>query len=594
MHRRTPDHVTVTLTCSPAKAVRLGAVVHAGGEEAFCGLFERVVDGHQNESWKPGLARALDLRGQKITMTVRPTVSLYTPFYLSSAGYGVCVDGTWPGVFDMAATRPDEVAFRFEGPELRFHVLRGATPLAILRQHRALTGLPVLPPRWVFTPWRWRDDHVQRDAFFDGTPYAGYFNVEVVEDILMMEALGIPCGVYWVDRPWAKGRYGYEDFEWDAKRLPHIEEMIQWLSSRRIRFALWIAPWVLGDMVKEGERKKCFLPSSAPKSPRRLIDFTNPGAVTWWQGYLKKVIDQGVVGFKLDRSEEIVPGRRDVLAHSGMTTREMRNDYPRLYTEAVFRVLKRERGDDFAIMPRAGYTGSWRYAIFWGGDTSGSQWGLRSAIVAVQRAAVMGFTVWGADTGGYHRGYNRETLLRWLAFSAFCPLMEVGPTANKGLWNCPWNPGYDVEVLAAWRLYARVHHRIGDYLHRCAKHAHETGEPIVRPLFVQFPGDAECVKWWDEYMLGEDILVCPIWKTGVTRRQIYLPAGKWRDAWEPDRVVTGPGRIEVACPLHRIPVHVRAGAEVDVGDLAGMYEEALKAVRKKPDLEKLLRKAGLR
>ena len=70
-----------------------------------------------------------------------------------------------------------------------------------------------------------------REAFFDGTPYNGHYNAEVVEDVLMMDALGIPCGVYWVDRPWAKGKMGYEDFEWDRNRLPHPEEMIDWLDD---------------------------------------------------------------------------------------------------------------------------------------------------------------------------------------------------------------------------------------------------------------------------------------------------------------------------------------------------------------------------
>jgi len=260
----------------------------------------------------------------------------------------------------------------------------------------------------------------------------------------------------------------------------------------------------------------------------------------------------------------------------------------------VYDVLKRLRGDDFVIMPRAGYTGSQQYATFWGGDITGGSWGLRTAIIAVQRAAVLGFAVWGSDTGGYHGEFTRDNLSRWLGFSCFCPLMEVGPTHNLGLWNTPWKPSYDAEVLATWRLYARVHDQIGDYLYKCAARAHETGEPIVRPLFVQFPKDSAGVKWWDEFMLGDDLLVCPLWQSGATKREVYLPAGDWLDPWQGGAVVSGPQQMEVDCPLYKTPVYVRKGAAVQLPDLNQVYAEALERTKQKPNMAELLGKAGMK
>jgi alpha-glucosidase (family GH31 glycosyl hydrolase) len=205
----------------------------------------------------------------------------------------------------------------------------------------------------------------------------------------------------------------------------------------------------------------------------------------------------------------------------------------------------------------------------------------------------MGFNVWGSDTGGYHQGFNRETTARWLAFSAFCPLMEVGPTGNRGLWNAPWDPGYDGQLIAIWSLYAQVHDRLGDYLYECAKHATATGEPIVRPLTVQYPYDFDARRWWDEYLLGEDILVCPVWKSDVRSREVYLPEGEWIDAWRPASTFEGPQNLTMDCPLHKIPVFVRKGSGVDLGDLNETYTEALERAEKKPNMADLLKKAGL-
>jgi hypothetical protein len=57
----------------------------------------------------------------------------------------------------------------------------------------------------MFTPWRWRDEHRQRPVYYDRTVVTGPFNSEIMEDVLLMKAFGIPNGVYWIDRPWGPG-----------------------------------------------------------------------------------------------------------------------------------------------------------------------------------------------------------------------------------------------------------------------------------------------------------------------------------------------------------------------------------------------------
>ena len=89
-----------------------------------------------------------------------------------------------------------------------------STPAELVRAHALEAGPPFLPPRWLYSPWRWRDEHTQRTTYYDGTPVAGPFNSEIMEDVLMMQAFGIPNGVYWIDRPWGVGKpWGYDDFE---------------------------------------------------------------------------------------------------------------------------------------------------------------------------------------------------------------------------------------------------------------------------------------------------------------------------------------------------------------------------------------------
>src|SRR5678815_2704665 len=134
-------------------------------------------------------------------------------FYISSRGYGVFVKGDWPGHFDFAASDPNRVKIEFEGPKLDLKIYTANTPAELVKAHSRDAGLPVLPPKWMFTPWRWRDEHTERANYFDGTPVTAPFNSEIMEDVLMMKAYGIPNGVYWIDRPWGPGKMGYDDFD---------------------------------------------------------------------------------------------------------------------------------------------------------------------------------------------------------------------------------------------------------------------------------------------------------------------------------------------------------------------------------------------
>lgn len=590
---RKDDDFLIRLSAAPdTDIIRWGLSIEAANDEYYTGLMERVVDGPQAASWAPGLQAAMDLRGQQVEMILKPTTSVYAPFYLSSRGYAAFVRSDWPGRFDFAATDPGRVRIEFEGPTLEVKIYTARDPAQLVRAHALETGPPLLPPRWIYIPWRWRDEHTHRATYYDGTPVTGPFNSEVMEDILMMKAFGIPCGVYWIDRPWGTGLWGYDDFEIDPKRLPNFPLMVRWLESQGIRTVLWIGPFFQGRMAEEALAKGYNLPDQ--KRPPNgnnypLVDFTNPRARAFWQSGVEKLLRLGVAGFKLDRGEEDIPDDGPSHTFDGRSIRQNRNIYPVLYLKATHDATHKYRGDDFVLMPRAAYTGSAPYGVFWGGDIGGTQEGLRASIIAVQRAAVMGYPNWGSDTCGYNQQLlEQEVCGRWLAFSAFTPIMEVGPTRNVGFWNLPRQPSYDATLIAIWRLYARLHQKLADYSYACAREAHETGMPIVRPLFLVDPQAPEAWSNWWTYLYGPDILVSPIWEKGRRTQEVYLPRGaKWRDAWRPERVYEGGQTIRVDALTHQIPLFIRVGAKLDLGDLEREYRMSLAIAERRPDLKAL-------
>src|ERR1041385_1289755 len=130
------EDFVVRFSAQPSEGiVRWGLAVDAKPDEFFTGLMERVVDGPQQASWSPGRKEAMNLRGQKVDMILKPTTSVYAPFYISSRGYGVFVQGDWPGVFDFCKSNSKRAKIEFEGPSLALKVYTAENPATLVSRH---------------------------------------------------------------------------------------------------------------------------------------------------------------------------------------------------------------------------------------------------------------------------------------------------------------------------------------------------------------------------------------------------------------------------------------------------------------------------
>lgn len=589
-----PSARTLAATFTPGDGASLSAL---GGrwlspaDEVIYGLTERLRDsrlvpqtGVPIEDIRPLEVGSLNRRGETVEMFIRPTQSLYAPFYQSSRGYGLAIAGTMPGVFDLANTEAGIVQFRFEAGttaenrRLAFEIFVGPGHDLILDEYTARTGRPLVPPPWAFLNWRWRDElPIGPPADLDGVA----MNAVVVEDITRFEELGIPPGVYLLDRPVLRGNFGFGRFEWDEERLPNAAAMLAALRRRGYRVVTWSATWVCGDTLGDNgsEAQRLGYTAPGPQGPPNcaniggtsfILDVTNAAARDWFAGKIADFVGRwDLDGIKLDRGEEHIASAAGDIWADGRNGREVHNDYVDLQTTLHYDALTQARGDDFVLITRSGYRGTQRHAVVWGGDTAGSEsfgigpatdLGLRSVIIAQLRAAFMGYPIWGSDTGGYYEFKDREVFARWIELSAFSGIMEIGGEGTHAPWDMPTEPRFDEEMIAIYRRYTRLRAQLQEYIVAAAGDAGARGLPIARPLVFYDRGDPQLRDLWDQYLFGPDLMVAPVWRSGQRQRDVYFPAGEWRSLWNPEERYRGPATVAVSAPLDVIPVYVRGDA----------------------------------
>ncbi len=580
---------------APETVAAFGDRLRSPRRERLYGLTERLRDSPllapgvidiPRDDIDPPQVGSLDRRGETVAMQIEPTFSLYAPFYQSSRGYGLAVAGTTFGLFDLAKTDPRVVRFRFEtgttpaSRRLVVHLFAGPDYPTILDEYTSLVGRPFVPPDWAFLHWRWRDTlDPGPPAPLDGTPV----NAEVAEDVLMYDALGIPPGVYHFDRPVLVGNYGFAQWAWDESRLPNPGAMLAALARRGYHVTIWSALWMCGSGPDDNGTlaQQLGYDAPGPAGPPNcadaggtsfIMDPTSPAAQTWWAARVAAFLRQwNIHGIKLDRGEEHIPSAASDVWADGRTGREVHNDYPTLQAKIHHDALAAAWPDgDFVLIARPAYTGTARWAVFWGGDIPGStsfgsgpgtDLGLRSAIIAQQRAAFMGIPIWGSDTGGYYQFKDREVFARWLEFSAFSGIMEIGGTGTHAPWAMPTAPAYDAQMIDIYRRMTRLRVTLLPYITAAAREA-AVGMPLVRPMPFFDRRDRRLADRWDQYLFGPDLMVAPIWHSGQYSRTVYFPRGTWRGYFDRSLVVHGPRTMTLSAPLDTILVFVREGATV--------------------------------
>lgn len=476
------------------------------------------------------------------------------PFYLSNRKYGLFVDNPGKVSFEVGSEKVSRVQFSVPGEEMSYSVVGGEDLKAILNTYTDLTGKAPLVPDWSYGLW------------LSTSFTTDYDEKTVLEFVDGMTERNIPLSVFHFDCRWMK-ELEWCNFDWDKSKFPDPEGLLKKLHERGLKICVWINSYIgqKSPLFEEGARNGYFIKNADGsvwqwdkwQAGMAVVDFTNPEATKWYQGYLKNLVAMGVDCFKTDFGERIPT--EGVKYYDGSDPELMHNYYTYLYNKAVYDVLVETKGADEAILfARSATVGGQQFPVHWGGDCSSNYPSMAESLRAGLSFGMSGFGYWSHDIAGFEDQASPDLYKRWTQFGLLSSHSRYhGSTAYK----VPWL--YGDEAVDVAREFTELKLQLKPYLLKMAQETHETGVPMMRAMVLEFPDDPTCEDIDTQYMLGDDLLVAPVFREdGVAR--FYVPDDGTGQAWT--NIITGtayePGKwYTEQYDYHTLPVLVRPGTD---------------------------------
>ena len=531
------------------------------------------------------------------------------PFFIKfthGRALGVFLDNTWRTDFDFGRTNPERYTFGAVNGPVDYYLIYGPEPRQVVTGWAWLTGPTPLPPLWALG--------------FQQSRYSYFPESQLREIADRLRKDCIPSDVLWLD-------IDYQHNDWpftvNEQAFPDFRGMVQDLERQHFKLVVitdlhiarqpnvGYAPYdsgVAGDEFVKNLDGSTYVGKVWP-GPAVFPDFTQSQTRQWWGTLYKTFVDDGVAGFWNDMNEPAVfevPGKTmpDDVQHRidepGFKKRtathlEIHNIYGMQNARGTYEgELALRPNERTFVMTRATYAGGQRYATTWTGDNSSTWNHLRMTVPQLVNLGLSGFSLAGADVGGFAGSPPPDLLTRWIELSAFQPIDRDHSDKGSRMHEV-WVDGAAQEAVR--RRYIEERYRLMPYLYTVAEETSRNGLPINRPLFLEFPHATDDGTPFDlttggsEFLFGGRILVAPNPNPEeIAPYIVQLPPGTWYDYWTGERFVrsTSGGQhdleqrdlalaqkqIKITPKLEELPVYVRGGSILPIAPLTQSTAES--------------------
>ena len=519
--------------------------------------------------------------------------------------------------FDIGYTRMDTLTVSCGNADLDLYVITGSSPYDIVKQFRHIIGRSYIPPKFAFgfgqSRWGYRTKEDFRKVA------RGYRENHIPLDMIYMD-------IDYMD--------SYKDFTL-GEQFAGFPEFVREMKDSHIRLIPIIDAGVKVedgyDIYEEGVQNRYFCQredgsdfvAAVWPGDTHFPDFLDPDARKWFGDKYRFLTDQGIEGFWNDMNEPAIFYSREGLDEAKALARKFADgedgrwdgagsvgvwqmgdklqslsnspeDYRRFYhkingtkvrhdkvhnlygfnmTRAAGEAFDRiDPGRRFLMFSRSSYIGMHRYGGVWTGDNK-SWWShILLNLKMMPSLNMCGFLYAGADLGGFGADTTRELLLRFLALGVFTPLMRNHAAMGTREQEC-----YQFENIEDFRHVIGVRYRLLPYLYSEYMKAALNDDLYFKPLAFVYPEDKMAVRIEDQLMLGNEIMIAPVYEQNGKGRYVYLPEEMKFVKFLPDGSISeellGQGIHYVDIALNEVPLFIRKGKCIPVAETAECVEE---------------------
>ena len=531
--------------------------------ESYYGLGDKPVDinlkGKRFENWVTD-----SYAFGKNTDPIYKAIPFYTSIH-NNKSYGIFFDNTFKTYFDFAHERRNVTSFWAQGGEMDYYFIYGPEMSDVVANYTDLTGKPhALPPLWAlgYHQCKW-----------------SYYPEENVKQITnKFRELQIPCDAIYLDIDYMDG---FRCFTWDKNHFPEPKRMVKELEDDGFKTVVIIDPGIKIDLdynvFKEALDKDYFCKRADGPYMKGKVwpgecyfpDYTKPEVREWWSGLFQELIeDIGVKGVWNDMNEPAVmevPNKTfpDDVRHdydgNQCSHRKAHNIYGMQMARATYHGLKKYSYPKRPfVITRAAYSGTQRYTSTWMGDNVATWEHLAIANNQAQRMAMSGFSFAGSDIGGFAEQPQGELFARWIQLGVFHVFCRVHSSGDHGDQE-PWVFGDEITDIV--RKFVELRYQLLPYLYTAFWKYLNNGTPILKSLVLFDQEDPHTHYRSDEFVYGDQILVCPIQEPNAKGRRMYIPRGKWYNFWT-NELIDGGKEMWVDADLDSMPIFIKEGAVI--------------------------------
>jgi alpha-glucosidase (family GH31 glycosyl hydrolase) len=538
----------------------VGCVKKLAADEHFFGFGERM--------------DFLDRRKKKLTLNVGRgqgmpyVVGAYNtleanycpvPFFMSTKGYGIFFHNAYPTTWDLGASDAQSYRFSASGGELDYYFIYGPAFPGLLMQYTTLTGRSPLLPEFAL-------------GLHVGTYSGGTWGYEknssdkyVIELARKLREMGIPADLLWLDSTWRifgkTGGKGATSFEW-RETFRNPAAMFDSLYAMHYSMVgLHLRPRFDNgnqlQLLDTAQRLKYTYPEG--NYAGEFVNFFDSNAVNWWwQHGVMRVAGIGAKFLKTDEGSAFgaLANESEKTGPQGKEIAALHNIFPIAYAKGPYEKFQQYNGIRGLNQTREGYAGIQRYPYIFAGDWPSEWQYFQPVITAGLNIGLSGVGYWTHCMGGFEHQADPELYIRWVQFGMLSPLALVFGMDHPG-YKEPWNYGDD--ALRNFKKYDSLRYSLLPYLYSSAYQLYKTGMPLMRALVLNYQNDENVYNITDQYLLGDNLLVCPVTTKGAQTRTVYLPAGSWYNYWT-GKEVEGGRYWNMVTPLDALPLFVKAGS----------------------------------